>query len=88
MRRITGVLTGHCPVRYHLQRIGLTEDPTCRMCLEDEETSEHLLCECEALAYRRFQTFGRAVLKPEDIANAIPKDINRFISNLGYLWVR
>ncbi|XP_055542747.1 uncharacterized protein LOC129728335 [Wyeomyia smithii] len=45
----TGLITGHCPSKYHLKNIGRVQDDTCRLCNMESETSEHLLCSCGAL---------------------------------------
>lgn len=42
-------LTGTGPFKFHLNRIGKTEDLDCRFCGQSDETSEHLLFECTAL---------------------------------------
>jgi hypothetical protein len=52
-RAVTGLLTGHNTLRRHLHRLGLVDSPLCRKCGVKEETSAHILCECEALASLR-----------------------------------
>jgi hypothetical protein len=47
--------------------MGLSNDPACRECGTEEETSVHILCECEALASLRHQYLGSFFLDPEDI---------------------
>jgi len=47
-RVVTGHLTGHNTLRSCLDKIGLTNSPVCRRCGAVEETSHHVLCECEA----------------------------------------
>ena len=49
-RVVIGLLTGHNTLRRHLHLLGLLDSALCRMCVADEETSAHILCECEALA--------------------------------------
>ena len=49
-RVVTGVLTGHNTLRRHLYVMGLCNDPMCRKCGTEEETSVYIMCECEALA--------------------------------------
>ena len=39
----------------------------CRNCGTEEETSVHILCECEALASLRHAHLGSFFLEPEDI---------------------
>ncbi|KAJ8939512.1 hypothetical protein NQ318_022229 [Aromia moschata] len=50
LRWIVGLFTGHCPLMRHLTTIGVKNDPDCRRCGEEDETSFHILCECPALA--------------------------------------
>jgi len=49
-RVVIGLLTGHNTLRRHLYIMGLNNNPDCRKCGIEEETSVHILCECEALA--------------------------------------
>jgi ribonuclease HI len=49
-RVVIGLLTGHNTLRRHLHIMGLMDSPLCRKCGAGEETSAHVLCECEALA--------------------------------------
>jgi hypothetical protein len=34
------------------------ETPVCRLCTEEEETTFHIVFECEVLAHRRFNLLG------------------------------
>ena len=88
LRKITGILAGHCPVQYHLSKMGLIEDLTCRLCMEEEKTAEHILCDCEALAYQRFKHLGKALLRAEEIRAAQPRDLKGFISSIQFIWER
>jgi len=48
--------------------MGLTDSPLCRRCgAEEEETSVHVLCECEALVTSRHTYLGSFFLDPEDV---------------------
>ena len=47
-RDITGLLTGHNTLRRHLHLMGLSDNPLCRRCGAEDETSADILCECEA----------------------------------------
>ena len=66
-RAVTGLLTGHNTLRRHLHLLGLHDSPLCRKCGAKEETSAHILCECEALASLRHAHPGSFFLEPEDI---------------------
>jgi len=48
-RVVIGLLTGHNTLRRYLYLIGLNNNPSCRRCGTEEETSVHILYECEAL---------------------------------------
>jgi hypothetical protein len=55
-RVVIGLPTGHNTLRRYLDKIRLTNSPVCRRCEALEETSPHVLCECEA-----FVTLTRTV---------------------------
>jgi hypothetical protein len=75
-RAVTGLLTGHNILRRHLQVMGLLDGPLCRRCGAEDETSAHILCECEALASLRHVYLGSFFLETEDIKSI----------NLGAIW--
>ena len=75
-RAVTGLLTGHNTLRRHLYLLGLLDTPLCRKCRVREETSAHILCECEALASVRRAYLGSFLLEPEDIKSL----------GLGVIW--
>jgi hypothetical protein len=66
-RVVIGLLTGHNTLRRHLHIMGLRDSPICRKCGAGEESSVHILCECEALASLRHTYLGSSFLDPEDI---------------------
>jgi hypothetical protein len=68
--------TGHNTLRRHLYVMGLSNDPTCKECGSEEETSAHILCECEALASLGHTNLGSFFLDPEDIRKL----------NTGFMW--
>jgi hypothetical protein len=66
-RVVIGLLTGRNTFRRHLYIMGLSNNPICRKCGTEEETSVHILCECEALGSLRHAYLGSFLLDPEDI---------------------
>ena len=64
---VIGLLTGHNTLRIHLCTMGLGNNPIFRRCGTEEETSVHILCECESLASVRHTYLGFFFLDPEDI---------------------
>ena len=63
-----------CLLCLHL--LGLHDSSLCRKCGVREETSAHILCECEALGSLRHAYLGSFFLEPEDIR----------IVGLGAIW--
>jgi len=55
----------------------------CRMCGAKEETSAHIVCECEALASLRLAYLGSFFLEPEDIKSISLGDIWNFSEVIG-----
>jgi hypothetical protein len=84
-RAVIGLLTGHNTLRRHLHVMGLSKDPACRKCGIEEETSVHILCECEALASLRHKYPGYFFLDPEDIRVLGVGAIWNFIKGTGLL---
>jgi hypothetical protein len=66
-RVVTGFLTGHNTLRRHLFLLGLANSPVWRGCGIKEETSAHVLCECEAWVSLRHMHLGSFFLEPGDI---------------------
>ena len=50
-------------LRRHAALVGDLEDDECRLCMEGEESSFHLVAECPALARTRLSIFGDFVLE-------------------------
>jgi hypothetical protein len=69
LRWVVGLLTRHCHLKGHLFKLGFTDDHICERCLEDEESSIHILCDCEAVAYTRFHHLGQYFMEPSDYNN-------------------
>jgi hypothetical protein len=82
---VIGLLTGHNTLRRHLYIMGLSNNPTCRKCGKQEETSVHILCECEALASLRHTYLGSFFMDPEDIRKLSIGAIWNFAKRTGLL---
>ena len=50
----------------HLYIVGLSSNPNCRECGPEEETSVHIVCECEAFASLRYIYLGYFFVDPKD----------------------
>jgi hypothetical protein len=66
-RAVTGLLTGHNTVRRHFYLQGLLDSHLCKKCGVRQETSAHILCECEVLASLRHAYLGSFFLETENI---------------------
>ena len=63
-------------LKRHLYLLGLLDSPLCRKCGVKEETSAHILCDCEDLALLRHRHLGSFLLEPEDVKSI----------SLGTIW--
>jgi hypothetical protein len=77
-RVVTGLLTGHNALRRHLYVMGLSNNPTCRKCGTEKETSVHILCECEALVSLRHAHLGSFFVDPEGPSGTLVKEQSFF----------
>jgi hypothetical protein len=66
-RAVIDLLTGHNTLGRHLYLLGLHGSLLYKKCGVMEETSEQILCECEALASLRHAHLGSFFLEPKDI---------------------
>jgi hypothetical protein len=62
-----------------MHRIGKTLENTCRLCMEENETAEHVICECPAVARSRLEKFGKGLMSPQMVKSPKPKSILGFL---------
>jgi len=65
--------------------MGLSNNPVCKKCGTEEETSVYVLCACEALASLRHSYLGSFFLDPEDIRTLNIGAIWKFAKGTGLL---
>jgi hypothetical protein len=85
LRWVVRLLTGHCPLKGHLSKLGLIDDPICERCLEEEESATHILCDTEAITYLRFRHLGQFFMEPSDYYAAPIYEVLHFIRDVGLI---
>jgi len=65
---------------------GLNNNPTCRKCGTEEETSANTLCECEVLASLRHTYLVSYFFEPRDIRKLSTGAIWKFGKGTGLLY--
>jgi hypothetical protein len=75
LKTVTGILTGHCGPNHHMHRLGKSQEDTCRLCMEESETAQHVLCECPATARIRLKRWGEGFLDPTSVKRLNSKSI-------------
>jgi hypothetical protein len=78
-----GLYTGHCHLKGHLFKLGLTNDRTCERCLEADESATHVLCDCEVIAHLRFRHLGQFFMEPGDLYGVPISKVLHFIRSVG-----
>lgn len=81
--RAVGLLTGHCTLKRHLKIMGVINDSSCRGCLYSDESSSHVLCECEAFSAYRFEHLGRHIIEPWELQDIPVRCLLSFASATG-----
>jgi len=84
---VTGLLTGSNTLRRHCYIMGLIAGFLCRRCGAEEETSVHVLLECEALAALWDAYLGSFFLDPEDVKSLSLGAIWNIIEGTGLPWL-
>jgi hypothetical protein len=63
--------------------MALTDNPVSERCLEKDETTAHILCEWEAIAYFRFHHLGHYFVEPDYYHDTPMSRILHFIQSVG-----
>lgn len=84
-RGIVGILTGHNSLNYHLSKMGIVSDSTCRGCGLEPETARHFVCSCPALKNLRTKHLGDFYITPEEQLDLDLANVLSFI--IGSKWL-
>jgi hypothetical protein len=82
---VVGLLTGHSNIKGHRFKLGLTDDPTCERCLQEDGSATHILCNCEAIAYLGFCHLGQFFMEPSDYYVAPINKVLYFVRSVGLI---
>ena len=74
------LLSGHNHLNRHAYLLNEVQSEECRLCLESEESSEHILCECPALGGTRNSVTGSYMLTAEAVSNLPFKSLRHLTS--------
>jgi hypothetical protein len=90
LRWIVGLFTGQSHLKRRLFKLELTDDPTCEMCLEVDESATHVLWYCEAIAHLRFRHLGQFFMQPSDYYDASTSKVLHFIRSVRLIkgWLK
>jgi hypothetical protein len=90
LRWVVGLLTGHCHLKGHVFKLGLINDPICERCLEEDDSSTHILCDCKAVAHIRLRHLGQFFMEPSDYYDAPIGKVLHFIRGVGLIkgWLK
>ena len=72
-------ITGHNNLAYFQSKLNPEIDPTCRLCLQANETLHHLMTDCEATSSLQLDLMKKQIPLP-DMTWSV-KDINKFIQH-------
>ena len=84
-RTVVAVLTGHCRLNEHLNRLAITECATCNLCGQEPESSVHYLCKCAAFIAERKAAFGKRKISKQFVRALSLNRIVSFIAETGRL---
>jgi hypothetical protein len=85
LRWVVGLLKGHWHLKGHLFKLGLINDPICERCLEEEESTTHILCDCEAVAHITFLHLCQSFMERSDYYDAPIDKVLHFIRGVGLI---
>jgi ribonuclease HI len=83
LRALVAFLTGHGKFKSHLRRIGQIPDAMC-VCGLDEESAQHLLCDCPRHWAKRKEILGNTFVTPSDCRHLKFVNVCKFLLTLKF----
>lgn len=84
LRKLIGILTGHCNLNKHMFRMGLVQEELCVRCNEEAETPLHLLSVCPAIADARRSMMENPFPNAQQLRNMKISKLHRFARKYIY----
>ena len=75
------IITGHSALRTNVSKLGLTQRQNCRLCGDEKEAGVYTVCQCPALACKKYRTLGRKFLTPKDLENMTVQSLTSLVAN-------
>jgi hypothetical protein len=79
------MLMGHCHLKGHLFKLGISDSPICGRGHMETETASHILCEYVALDELRFSCLGKHFMNPSNCDEIPLCKILYFVRGTGLL---
>jgi ribonuclease HI len=83
LRVVTGMLSGHNGLAYHMGKMGMDVDPLCSICGQQYESSIHLICFCDGLDRQRALFLGDTKIEPGEVGNLPIRSLLGFAKATG-----
>lgn len=84
---VVAVITGHCLIGKHAERLNVPSNDFCRSCMDEEEleTIEHFVCHCPALSGQRHASLGSKELHDlSDLSDVKIQHLRSFIRSSNW----
>jgi ribonuclease HI len=79
LKILVELLTGHCLLKSHRWKMKLCNDKLCRLCMEEDEDSIHVICNCNALKSLRKKYFNVEFLDSNKVLDFSLTTLLKFI---------
>jgi hypothetical protein len=85
LRWVVGLFTGHCHLKRHLLKLGLTDDPTWERCLEEDESATTDPMHLGGHSLFKISSPGQFFMEPSDYYDTPINEVLRFVRSVGLI---
>lgn len=79
LHHTVGILSGHCVLNSHLNKLGIKSEPDCDRCGHTKETAQHFLCDCPFYMKLRLKLFGSFTIPLRQYTSISISNIWKFV---------